>query len=110
GDVRTGEAGLRHPRADRCVEFAPLREKSGGVIALRPQRGPAAESVGLVADLERQEIRADRLRNIGRLVRRLLLRAAREIEAVNEFPSEYAQGRGEAVDVGRRNDDVFRSR
>src|SRR5205807_5229864 len=67
---------------------------------------PAAESIGLVADLEREQIRADRARYIGRLGGRLLRGAAREAETVNELPSQNAHGCGKPIDARRRDHEL----
>src|SRR6266566_9505809 len=67
GNVWSGETGLRNLRTDGLVERAPLRQKSSGIVVLRAHCSPTAEAVRLIADLERQQIGAERARYIGRL-------------------------------------------
>jgi hypothetical protein len=80
------------------VKPLPLRDEGDDVITVRPDSRPLAESVGLVADLEGEELRADRFGDIGRLGGGSFRRPGREIEAVDELPVERVQEQGKAID------------
>jgi hypothetical protein len=89
------------------VKVLPLVEEGGQVIRLRPHPRPPAKSIGLIADLEGEKLRADRARDVGSFSGRFLGRASRQIEPVDEPPPKRAQKTGEAIDSGWRDDETL---
>jgi hypothetical protein len=98
GHIGAGERGFRHRCPDSHLKVLPFIEEGGQVIRLRPHPRPPSKSIGLIADLEGEELRADRARHIGSLSGRFLGRASRQIEPVDEPPPKRAQKTGEAID------------
>ena len=81
----------RQPSADLSREFAPAAhaaQTAGG----EHERGRAPEGQG-----------ANSVRHVCRLVSCFRGRAAREVQSIDELPSQHAQSRGQPIDIRWRD-------
>src|SRR5438093_11480719 len=86
------------------MELSPFRDEFANAVVCGSHARPAAESVGLIADLERKQLRPECTRHIGGLIRGALGYVVGEVEAVDELPVEPAQERRQPIDRRRRDE------
>src|SRR5262245_18457663 len=106
--IRSGEKGIGNPFANRGVECVQLLEMRRRAVGLGPDSSPAGKSIRLVADLEGEEIRAERAWHIGRLLGCFFRCAAREVQPVDQLPLKDAHGRSKTIDVRWCNNESVR--
>ena len=108
--IGTGETRARNSCTNCCVELPPIRKKRVHVITLRASLVPASEPVRLIADLEGEKSRANRLGDVGGLIGGRLRRSPRQIEPIDEPPSQDGQSGSKAINARGRYFEVIRTR
>src|SRR6202167_1521046 len=81
GGIRPGEGCIRKTRADGLVKMLPLHGKLREVI-IRLANSVAKEKIGLVAELESDQLRTSGVHNASGLVASILSRAGPHVQAV----------------------------